>query len=125
MIILSGGVYTALNETEFMDKFIDWLEENNMSFVGFSQEESINDGQVAILNLYDDLSKDIQVKTGDYVVANTDDFNLEIGKAYKILQVNSIDLITIDLGEGLKEMYSIEYFNEYKKDDFTYTGDCM
>lgn len=66
----------------------------------------------AILYMYDSCSENIEVDVGDYVVANTNEFGLREGKKYKVLEVNSYDLITIEVYEGHTDMYSIEYFDK-------------
>lgn len=66
----------------------------------------------AILYMYDSCSENIEVGVGDYVVANTDEFGLRKNERYEILQVNSYDLITIEVYEGHTDMYSIEYFDK-------------
>ena len=68
----------------------------------------------AILNMYNNYLKDVEVGVGDYIVANTDEFGLVEGCKYKILEVNSYDMVTIEVYEGCTDMYSIEYFDEYK-----------
>lgn len=68
----------------------------------------------AILNMYDSCSEEIEVGVGDFVVANTDEFGLKERQKYEILEVNSLDMITIEVYEGHTDMYSIEYFDEYK-----------
>ncbi|WP_277229787.1 hypothetical protein [Romboutsia timonensis] len=68
----------------------------------------------AILNMYDSCSEEIEVGVGDFVVANTDEFGLKERQKYEILEVNSFDMITIEVYEGHTDMYSIEYFDEYK-----------
>lgn len=50
----------------------------------------------------------------DYVVANTNEFGLKEGHKYKVLEVNSCDMVTIEVYEGHTDMYSIEYFDECK-----------
>lgn len=67
----------------------------------------------AILNMYDSCSDNVEVGAGDYVVANTDEFGLKDGEEYKILEVNSYDLITVEVYSGHTDMYSIEYFDEF------------
>ncbi|MDY5098736.1 MULTISPECIES: hypothetical protein [Clostridia] len=69
----------------------------------------------AILNMYDSCAKDIEVGKGDYVVANTDEFGLKIGKKYKILEVNGLDLITVEVYRGYSDVYSIEWFDEMRE----------
>lgn len=65
----------------------------------------------ALLNMYDSCSENVEVKVGDYVIANINDFGLEKGKKYKILGIDSIDLITVEV-DGCAHDYTIEYFNE-------------
>ena len=69
----------------------------------------------AILNLFDNCLENIEVGEGDYVVANTNEFGLKEGHKYKVLEVDSYDMITIEVYEGHTDMYSIEYFDEYVK----------
>ena len=66
----------------------------------------------AILYMYDRCSENVEVGKGDYVIANTNEFGLREGKKYKVLEVNSYDLITIEVYEGHTDMYSVEYFDE-------------
>jgi hypothetical protein len=68
----------------------------------------------AILNMYDSCSEKIEVGVGDYIVANTNQFGLNERQKYKILEVNSCDMVTIEVYEGHTDMYSIEYFDECK-----------
>lgn len=68
----------------------------------------------AILNIYDSCSENIEVGVGEFVVANTSEFGLKEKHKYKVLEVNSYDMITIEVYKGHTDMYSIEYFNEYK-----------
>ena len=68
----------------------------------------------AILNMYDSCSEEIEVGVGDYVVANTNEFGLKEGHKYRVLEVNSYDMVTIEVYEGHTDMYSIEYFDECK-----------
>lgn len=68
----------------------------------------------AILNMYDSCLENVEVGVGDYVVANTDEFGLKERQSYEILEVNSYDMITIEVYEGHTDMYSIEYFGECK-----------
>lgn len=56
----------------------------------------------------------IEVGVGDYIVANTNQFGLNERQKYKILEVNSCDMVTIEVYEGHTDMYSIEYFDECK-----------
>lgn len=64
----------------------------------------------AILNIYDSCSENIEVGAGDYVIANTNEFGLKERQRYKILEVNSHDMITVEVYAGHTDMYSIEYF---------------
>lgn len=64
----------------------------------------------AILNMYDSSLENVEVGVGDYVIANTDEFGLKERQRYKILEVNSHDMITVEVYEGHTDMYSIEYF---------------
>lgn len=66
----------------------------------------------AILNMYDSCSENVEVGVGDYIVANTNEFGLKEGKKYKILDVDAVDLITIEVYEDHMDTYSIEYFDE-------------
>lgn len=66
---------------------------------------------VAILNLYDSCTDNVQIKEGDYVVANTDEFGLKEGKKYKVLDINACDLITVEVYEGHTDIYSTDYFD--------------
>lgn len=68
----------------------------------------------AILNMYDSSLENVEVGEGDYVVANTNEFGLKEGHKYKVLEVDSYDMITIEVYEGHTDMYSIEYFDECK-----------
>ena len=68
----------------------------------------------AILNMDDSCSEKIEVGVGDYIVANTNQFGLNERQKYKILEVNSCDMVTIEVYEGHTDMYSIEYFDECK-----------
>lgn len=68
----------------------------------------------AILNIHDIYSENVEIGVGDFVVANTDEFGLKEGYKYKVLEVNSCDMITIEVYEGHTDMYSIEYFDECK-----------
>ena len=68
----------------------------------------------AILNMYDSSLENIEVGVGDYIVANTNQFGLNERQKYKILEVNSCDMVTIEVYEGHTDMYSIEYFDECK-----------
>lgn len=68
----------------------------------------------ALLNIYDSCSEKVEVGKGDYVVANTNEFGLREDKRYKILEVNSHDLITVEVYDGHTDMYSVEYFDKYK-----------
>ena len=68
----------------------------------------------AILNMYDSCSEKIEVGVGDYIVANTNQFGLNERQKYRILEVNSCDMVTIEVYEGHTDMYSIEYFDECK-----------
>ena len=68
----------------------------------------------AILNMYDSCLENVEVGEGDYVVANTNEFGLKEGHKYKVLEVDSYDMITIEVYEGHTDMYSIEYFDECK-----------
>ena len=68
----------------------------------------------AILNMYDSCSEEIEVGVCDYVVANTDEFGLKEGRKYRVLEVNSCDMVTIEVYEGHTDMYSIECFDECK-----------
>ena len=69
----------------------------------------------AILNMFDSSLENVEVGEGDYVVANTNEFGLKEGHKYKVLEVDSYDMITIEVYEGHTDMYSIEYFDEYVK----------
>ena len=64
----------------------------------------------AILNIYDSCLENIEVGVGDYVIANTDEFGLKERQKYKVLEVNSYDMITVEVYAGHTDMYSIEYF---------------
>lgn len=64
----------------------------------------------AILNIYDSCLENIEVGVGDYVIANTNEFGLKERQKYKVLEVNSYDMITVEVYEGHTDMYSIEYF---------------
>lgn len=68
----------------------------------------------AILNMYDSSLENVEVGVGDYVVANTNEFGLKEGHKYKVLEVNSCGMITIEVYEGHTDMYSIEYFDKCK-----------
>lgn len=68
----------------------------------------------AILNIHDSNLENVEVGVGDYVIANTDEFGLKERQRYKILEVNSHDMITVEVYEGHTDMYSIEYFDECK-----------
>ena len=67
---------------------------------------------IAILNYYDNPRlNDVQsVKKEDKVKSITNDFDLSEGKEYKIIEVNSISMITIMNDIGEIDMYTIEYF---------------
>ncbi|HCL4455058.1 hypothetical protein EJM73_08340 [Clostridium botulinum] len=68
----------------------------------------------AILNFYNDprLSEMQEVVKGDLVKANrpATEFNLTEDKEYEVLDVNSVDLITIKNDKGEIDIYSVEYF---------------
>ena len=64
----------------------------------------------AILNMYDNCSEEIEVGVGEFVVANKSEFGLKERQRYEILEVNSYDMITVEVYEGHTDMYSIEYF---------------
>ena len=69
----------------------------------------------AMINYWDDLQEEnIFVGKGDYVVANETDYNITKGRKYRVEEVNRIDMITIrnDLGE--LDMFSVEWFDEYR-----------
>lgn len=68
----------------------------------------------AILNMYDSSLENVEVGVGDYVIANTTEFGLKEGHKYKILEVDSYDMVTIEVYKGHTDMYSIEYFGGYK-----------
>ena len=68
----------------------------------------------AILNMYDSSLENVEVGVGDFVVANTDEFGLKEGHKYKVLEVDSCDMVTIEVYEGHTDMYSIEYFDKCK-----------
>lgn len=68
----------------------------------------------AILNMHDSSLENVEVGVGDYVVANTNEFGLKEEHKYKVLEVNSCDMVTIEVYEGHTDMYSIEYFDECK-----------
>ena len=53
----------------------------------------------ALLNYHDDLEPNIPIFEGNYVTANTDEFGLVKGKKYKVLEVNALDLITVEMNE--------------------------
>lgn len=72
--------------------------------------------QKAILNHYDILEPNIEVGIEDYVISNTDEFGLQKDKKYKILNVNHYDEIEVEISKNQTEIFSIEYFNEYKED---------
>ena len=74
----------------------------------------------AILNMYDSCSDNIPVGVGDYVIANTDEFGLRYGEKYKILEVNSYDLITVKVYGGHTDVYTIEYFEECPGETYAY-----
>lgn len=65
----------------------------------------------ALLNMYDSCSENVEVEVGDYVIANINDFGLKKGKKYKILGIDSVDLITVEVA-GCARDYTIEYFDE-------------
>ena len=67
-----------------------------------------------MLNMYDSSLENVEVGVGDYVVANTNEFGLKEGHKYKVLEVNSYDMVTIEVYEGHTDMYSAEYFDECK-----------
>lgn len=67
----------------------------------------------AILNMYNSYMENTEVGEGEYVVANTNEFGLEEGKKYKILEVNSLDTITVEVYRGHIDMYTIEYFDKH------------
>lgn len=69
---------------------------------------------VAILNYWDDprLSEQILVQRGDMIKAREygEEFDLTVNKEYEVLDVNSIDLITIKNDKGVVDIYTVEYF---------------
>lgn len=70
------------------------------------------------MNFYDDYCiEDIYVEEGDYVIANIDDFGLEKGKKYKVLNVYDYDLITVEIYDGYADMFSVDYFDKYKNEE--------
>ena len=69
----------------------------------------------ALLNFHDDLEPNIPIFKGDYVVSNTNDFGLVKDERYEVLEVNSLDLITIKLRGEAECMYSVEYFNSVER----------
>lgn len=67
-----------------------------------------------MLNMHDSSLENVEVGVGDYVVANTNEFGLKEGHKYKVLEVNSCAMVTIEVYAGHTDMYSIEYFDECK-----------
>ena len=46
-----------------------------------------------MLNMYDSSLENVEVGVGDFVVANTDEFGLKEGHKYKVLEVDSCDML--------------------------------
>ena len=69
----------------------------------------------ALLNYHDDLEPNIPIFEGNYVTANTDEFGLVKGKKYKVLEVNALDLITVEMNERESYEFTVEYFNQIEK----------
>jgi len=67
---------------------------------------------IAVLNFYDNprLNDVESVQKGDRVKSITNDFDLNEGKEYKIIEVNSTTMITIMNDVGEIDMYTVEYF---------------
>lgn len=67
-----------------------------------------------ILNYYENprLSDAIYIKEGDNVVAreNTEEFHLTPGKKYRVLDINSGTMFTVENDIGEREIYTCEYF---------------
>ena len=69
----------------------------------------------ALLNYHDDLEPNIPIFEGNYVTANTDEFGLVKGKKYKVLEVNALDLITVEMNERESYEFTVEYVNQIEK----------
>ena len=67
---------------------------------------------IAILNIYDDprISEQEKVTIGSLVKSITDDFDIVKDKLYKIVDVNAINVISIENELGITQMYSVEWF---------------
>lgn len=69
---------------------------------------------VAILNYYDNprISEQQKVVIRSLVKSTTDDFNLVKDKWYEVVEVNSVDMISVENEADNIESYSVEWFTQ-------------